>query len=1148
MPRSAGAETVLRVRDAGDAIVGEWSQLLGTLLPGAEVTVTREWTSTGSAAGTYRAEVEVEHDAAIVASAQVAFELAPEAVFAELTASKTAAVTVDHDGDGIASPGDELGYLVTVQNRGTGAALNVVFDDQVPEHTTLVAGSVVTSRGAVTSDDPIAVAVGEIAPDESVEISFAVVVDAALPPEVTAVTNQGLVNADGIVDLPTDDPSTVTPVDATVTPLVSRARLEATMVDGLAADHDGDGLPSPGDELGYTVTVANTGNAPADGVGFRDLIPQHTSVVPGSVITSAGTVTDEAAVEVELGELAAGGEVTIEFRLLVANPVPAGLTQVSNQGVVSSATLPVVLTDDPELGGSSDPTLTTIVAAPVLVAEKTDALAVDADGDGRVDPGDTVEYAVVIRNLGNTSANDVTLSDELPALAALVPGSVTTTRGTVVSEIPVVVNAGEIAGGSDVTVSFRVTVDSPVPAGVESISNQGLVTSAELDEILTDDPEVGGSADPTVTAIASQPVLRAEKVDVLLHDVGGDGEVSPGDVVLYQITISNSGNTAATGVELHDPVPAYTSLVAGSVQSSQGTVLSEEPVAVALGEIADGAAATVSFQVEIAPLPIGLSTVSNQGLISSVELPQILTDDPDTPEADDATLTEVAITPEISIAAATVTEGDAGTVDAVFTVTLATPSDREIRVDYATAAQTATAEDDYTSVSGTLILAAGSTQAAIAVPVVGDVVLETDETFVVELSNAVNTAIVDPTGVGTILDDEVCAGPNLLLNPGAEAFPEDGEIPGWIEVEGGDWQQRFADPEPAEGAAYFFAGGVEYAELIQDVDVGAYAARIAAGGQLFEFRGFVRTFDEVPPDVARIVVEYRNATNGVALEAFDSGEIASPYEWYQAADVHEAPVGTGWIRVRLLATRFTAGPNDGYFDGLSLRSLRAPTLVIDDVRAYEGDQGITEALFTAALSCPFEQAVSAAYATVDGSAEAGSDYLAAAGSITVAVGATAETIPVVILSDEDDEPHETFGVELSGLSTAGDPVLLDPVGVGTIVNDDFCARSHGYWKNHTEVWPVDWLVLGGVEYDAAELLAMLKYKGPDASSKLALQLVATKLNLAQGSDPIVVPTVEEADAFLAEYPPGSDPRGSERQEANRIKDELDDYNNSCHDD
>ena len=52
---------------------------------------------------------------------------------------------------------------------------------------------------------------------------------------------------------------------------------------------------------------------------------------------------------------------------------------------------------------------------------------------------------------------------------------------------------------------------------------------------------------------------------------------------------------------------------------------------------------------------------------------------------------------------------------------------------------------------------------------------------------------------------------------------------------------------------------------------------------------------------------------------------------------------------------------------------------------------------------------------------------------------------------------------------------------------------------------------------------------------------------ARGSEPAIVPSVEAADAFLELDPPGSDPRGEARKESGRLKDRLDDYNNSCHD-
>ena len=54
---------------------------------------------------------------------------------------------------------------------------------------------------------------------------------------------------------------------------------------------------------------------------------------------------------------------------------------------------------------------------------------------------------------------------------------------------------------------------------------------------------------------------------------------------------------------------------------------------------------------------------------------------------------------------------------------------------------------------------------------------------------------------------------------------------------------------------------------------------------------------------------------------------------------------------------------------------------------------------------------------------------------------------------------------------------------------------------------------------------------------------------SRGSPPFILPRVADADAFLAVFPPGSDPRGDDRQLANAIKDELDAYNSlECGDD
>jgi RHS repeat-associated protein len=498
---------------------------------------------------------------------------------------------------------------------------------------------------------------------------------------------------------------------------------------------------------------------------------------------------------------------------------------------------------------------------------------------------------------------------------------------------------------------------------------------------------------------------------------------------------------------------------------------------------------------------------------------------------------------DLSIDGVTIVEGDSGTVAATFTVRLEPrPSSRDVQVDYVTVAGSATAGADYQTSAGTLTLAAGETAATFTVLVEGDVLLEGDETFTVVLSNPVEAVIVDPEGVGTIVDDEECPGPNLLANPGAELRPEDGDLPSWTPLPDAVWQRRLAPPEPVEGRATFSPGAQELAELWQDVDVRAFTPRIEGDGQTFRFEGFVRTFEEGPPDVAQIVVEYRDVANQVTLESFDSGQIASLDRWLQIEEVRTAPAGTGWIRVRLLATRFAGSDNDAYFDALILQSLGTATLTVGDTEVYES-AGL-DAVFDVLLSCPVDEPVSVDFATADGSAVAVDDYLANAGPLVFQPGDTLLRVPVPIVSDEVDEPTEMFHLDLLAVFTDSELVVtLDPRGDGRILDDDFCPRSPGFWKTHPEDWPVDYLELGGVEYEMPALLELLDYGGPDASIKLARQLVATKLNLAAGSDPFILPTVEAADLFLIDFPPGSNPRGQDKQQALALKDELEAYNN-----
>ncbi len=101
-----------------------------------------------------------------------------------------------------------------------------------------------------------------------------------------------------------------------------------------------------------------------------------------------------------------------------------------------------------------------------------------------------------------------------------------------------------------------------------------------------------------------------------------------------------------------------------------------------------------------------------------------------------------------------VVEGNTGTTDAVFTLSLSASSTSEVAVDFVTTTATATADVDYQGRSGTVRFAPGETLASVSIPVVGDLQDELDETFTVDLSNPVGGTIDDAQGVGTIVDDD----------------------------------------------------------------------------------------------------------------------------------------------------------------------------------------------------------------------------------------------------------------------------------------------------------------------------------------------------------------------------------------------------------
>jgi len=111
-----------------------------------------------------------------------------------------------------------------------------------------------------------------------------------------------------------------------------------------------------------------------------------------------------------------------------------------------------------------------------------------------------------------------------------------------------------------------------------------------------------------------------------------------------------------------------------------------------------------------------------------------------------------------------------------------------------------------------------------------------------------------------------------------------------------------------------------------------------------------------------------------------------------------------------------------------------PSISVREVAVGEGNSGTTQATFVVALSGPASQPVSFSFATANGTATAGSDYVATSGGpVTFAVGEVEKPIVVLVNGDTVDETQETFFLDISNVQNA---TVSSSRGNGFINDDD----------------------------------------------------------------------------------------------------------------
>jgi large repetitive protein len=341
------------------------------------------------------------------------------------------------------------------------------------------------------------------------------------------------------------------------------------------------------------------------------------------------------------------------------------------------------------------------------------------------------------------------------------------------------------------------------------------------------------------------------------------------------------------------------------------------------------------------------------------------------------TITDDDPLPTLSVNDVSVIEGNTGATTATFTVSLSAASGKTVTFDWATAAGTATPGTDFATANGSRTISAGTTSAAIAITVNGDVVNEANETFSVNLSNLNNATVFDGSGTGTITNDDPL--PTLAVNDVTVT-----------ETNGGTFATFTVSLSAASGNAVTFDWTT--------------AAGTAAAGTDFNTASGSRTISAGTTS-ALIAIAVNDDVADEFTETF-TVTLSNP------ANVTIADgSGTG-----------TINDDDS-----------APDLSIADVSLAEGNTGTTTVTFTVSLSPVSGKTVTFDWATAAGTATAGTDFVSATGSRTIAAGATSATIAVTVNGDVVSEANEVFTVSLSNPANA---TVFDGSGTGTINDDD----------------------------------------------------------------------------------------------------------------
>jgi uncharacterized repeat protein (TIGR01451 family) len=349
-----------------------------------------------------------------------------------------------------------------------------------------------------------------------------------------------------------------------------------------------------GGNVTYSLAITNNSPIAATNVVVTDDLPSGVTFVPNGTngSTSSTIWTTQANTNAELianiGTMAANAQQTLTVVVTVAAGTAAG-------GITNAAT---ITGDGREtaINDNSSTANTTITRNAVLTLSKSDGTRTS------VTPGDTFTYTLLVTNTGLSTANNVTLTDTLPAGYTFVSFTGTSQgnpQRTVVSGLDqITAGVTSLAVGATMTVGINVAV-------ANSIAGTSIVNTATAD------------SDDSTAVNASDTNTIVRNVNLRISKTPSSTTVGVGGKLTYTLAVTNDGPLDVTGIEVDDNLPTgFTLATTGNPSSVTNSPNATRDLLWTVGNLASQQTSTVQIIVDVASSFTPATNVINSATIA----------------------------------------------------------------------------------------------------------------------------------------------------------------------------------------------------------------------------------------------------------------------------------------------------------------------------------------------------------------------------------------------------------------------------------------------------------------------------------------------------------------------------------------------------